>query len=136
MAASFLPFSEYWSQFVRAHRSPRKRRLQVVATSAGLGCAALGLLTRRTSLLLAAPVVGVVSPWLVGRVLEGPEELPTAPLYRVLACLKLWELTVTSGLEEELARLAREEAERDEAAEPVEEASHPATNMVTDHTLH
>jgi hypothetical protein len=127
-------FDEYWLLFVRAHEHPLLRRAQLLATTAGISCLAVGLLGRRASLLLAAPVVGLVPPWVLGRVLSPEVDLPPDPLYRLLASLKMWGMTLAGTFEDELARASMMTPRPEGVA--AEEPLHPPTNMVTDHTLH
>jgi hypothetical protein len=133
MISPSLTFDEYWDLFVRAHADPRVRRVHFVAVSAGLGCAVLGVLTRRAALLLAAPAVAFVPSWALRR-LGGPgSSLPFHPPYAALASAKLWRLTVLGAMSHEVARVLREEPD-----EPPESSGGPLPrpNMVTDHTLH
>src|SRR5690242_2339269 len=94
MSAPSPSFDEYWLKFVRAHEHPVLRRVQLVATTAGISCFALGLLARRVSLALAAPLVAVVPPSLLGRLLVPRVELPADPVFRLLSGLKMWGMAL------------------------------------------
>jgi hypothetical protein len=132
MSESSLSFDEYWALFVRAHASPFVRRVHFVSVTAALGCAALGILTRRRGLVLAASAVAVVPPW-AARKFESGAALPPPlhPLLTLLATTKMWQMTLAGTMDQEVARLAGAEPE----TEPVDR-THPRPNMVTDHTLH
>jgi hypothetical protein len=127
-------FDAYWRAFVRAHENPLRRRTQLVATTAGISVLALGVFARRLSLLILAPVVGLVPPVLLEKALGEPPYLPPAALYRLLASIKMWGMTLAGTFEEELVRAALENAQAPE--DTTGQEPHPPTNMVTDHTLH
>jgi len=126
-------FDAYWRAFVLSHENPTRRRTQLIATTAGISVLALGVLTRRATLLLLAPVVGLLPPVLIEKATREPRSLPPVLLYRLLASLKMWTMTLAGTFEEELVRASLDEVE---APETTEEQPHPPTNMVTDHTLH
>jgi hypothetical protein len=125
-------FDEYWALFVRAHASPFVRRVHFFSVTAALGCAVLGVLTRRRGLVLAASAVAVVPPW-AARKLDKGETLPPPlhPLLTLLATTKMWQMTLAGTMDAEVARLMGPVTE-DEPAD----GTHPRPNMVTDHTLH
>jgi hypothetical protein len=133
MSASPPTFDDYWAVFVRAHASAVVRRVHFISVSAALGCAALGLATRRGALLLAAPVIAVVPSVIARRLAGGDVRLPRYPLYGVAAGLKMWRMTLEGRMDAEVERIFGSEPEGpgEGAAPPV-----PRPNMVTDHTLH
>jgi hypothetical protein len=126
-------FDAYWRAYVLSHENPVRRRTQLIATTAWISMLALGVLTRRATLLLLAPVVGLLPPVLLEKVSREARRLPPLPLYRLLASLKMWGMTLAGTFEEELVRASLDDTE---APESTEEQPHPPTNMVTDHTLH
>jgi hypothetical protein len=134
MSGGTLTFEEYWVAFVRAHASPSLRRLSFASMSAGIGTATAFLLTRRSVFLVLSPLVAFVPPWLARKLAGEPEVLHRGyPLFYAAANLKLWHLTLTGAMEEEVDRIM--------ASVPFEppfddEEQLPRPNMVTDHTLH
>ena len=62
-ASEFASFREFYPYYLRQHSVPGCRRLHVLGTLAGLGCAAVGLGTRHYGWLLAAPLVGYLPAW-------------------------------------------------------------------------
>jgi len=133
MAFPSLTFDEYWDLFVRAHADETIRRIHFVSVSAGLGCAVLGLLTRRASIVLAAPVVAFVPSWAARALGASDAALPFHPAYAALASARMWHLTLRGVMKHEVDRVLR--YERDDAPESGD-GPLPRPNMVTDHTLH
>ena len=134
MQDSPLRFDDYWLLFVRAHERAIVRRVQAVAVTAGLGCAALGVVTRKLGLVVAAPAVALVPTWVLRRLGRGAE-LPFHPAFHVVASLKMWSMTLASSMDAEVARVA--DASRETPSDLADDdRSHPPPNMVTDHTLH
>ncbi len=127
-----MDFPEYWTLFVRAHASSALRRLHFTTMTAGLGCLAVGLVSRRMSWLLAALGLTVVPAWIARR-LDGAPELPWEPVHAVAANVKMWHLTRIGEMDAEVARIIAQAVE--ESFEDMDE-SVPPPNMVTDHTLH
>lgn len=137
MPDSPLTFDEYWPAFVRAHESTVVRRVHFVATSAGIGCAVAGVFGRRLSFLLAAPAVALVPTWMARRFSgEGAAPLPNHAVFRIVASLKMWAMTLAGTMAEETASIAHAESEEPQSADADQDLPHPPPNMVTDHTLH
>jgi hypothetical protein len=135
MAAKGRAFDEYWRAFVRAYEAPTTRYFLFMSVSAGIGSAVVGVLARRPLLLLLAPVVAFVPPWLVRRVAgDGPITGVARPVFFAAACVRLWELTLAGQMEAEVARVRETPAGSEEEAD--EDPPFPRPNMVTDHTLH
>ena len=136
MPDPLLRFREYWPVFVRAHESPAVRRVHFVATTAGIGCAVLGVFGRRLSLVLAAPAVALVPTWIARRFAGSASvELPAHAVFRVAASLKMWAMTLAGTMAREAASVV--DASREEPLDMADEDHpYPPPNMVTDHTLH
>lgn len=133
MTLPSVTFDEYWDLFVRAHAEPSVRRVHFVATSAGLGVAAVGVLTRRVTLLLVATAVAFVPPW-AARKAGGPRTtLPFHPAYAALASARMWRMTLVGTMSAEVVRVLRTDVED---APDSDDGPLPRPNMVTDHTLH
>jgi hypothetical protein len=137
MAEGISAFDDYWNEFVHAHRAPTARKFLFAAVSAGIGSALVGLVTRRPTLVLLAPVIAFLPPWLARRGQQGPSD-DAHPLYFALASLKMWHKVLMGAADAECERVA--DGEPPEVAEDEsvrqDEASFPRPNMVTDHTLH
>ena len=56
-------FESFWLEYVREHSHPLNRKLHMIGTSLALACLAAGVLKRRLSLLLLAPVLGYGFAW-------------------------------------------------------------------------
>lgn len=132
-----LTFDEYWPAFVRAHESSVVRRVHFVATSAAVGCAVAGVFGRRLTLVLAAPAVALLPTW-VARRLSGNASapLPGHAVFRVVASLKMWAMTLAGTMVEEAVNIASAERDDGVTADADQDLPHPPPNMVTDHTLH
>jgi hypothetical protein len=128
-------FAEYWARYVRYHADVRVRRLQFAATTIGIGVAVSGVLARRPSLLALASAFAF-APAAVARAAWGkdPSAIHGAPLYRIVAALKAWRLTLSGHMQAEVERVAEERVAAPE--EPSSADPFPRPNMVTDHTLH
>jgi hypothetical protein len=139
MASVAPTFEEYWLAFVRAHSRPSTRRLVYATMSAGIGAAAIGVLTRRPFLLLLAPVIAF-APSLIAQKVAGstPPLGSMHPVFHALSSLKMWHMTVSGTMESEVVRIMAEERDVDRAApeRTSPEPHYPRPNMVTDHTLH
>ena len=66
-----MSFEEFWPHYVRAHRNPNSRRLHFVGTSSAMALVALGVLTRRLTPILLAPVAGYGLAWIGHFLVEG-----------------------------------------------------------------
>jgi hypothetical protein len=135
MADSSLRFHEYWPLFVRAHENPVVRRVHFAATTTGIGCAVLGAFGRRMTFLLAAPAVALVPTWIARRIAKVSSPLPRHAVFRIVASLKMWGMTLAGTMDEEVERLTDGPTARGSDHED-DDHPHPPPNMVTDHTLH
>lgn len=136
------PFGEYRDAYLRLHSSPGLRRVHFVASTGAVGCLLAGLVTRRVTPLLAAPLVLFVPTWLSRRAL-GAGPLPPSPapvLHAALAAFEMWWRSLDGSLDGEVARVAlrdeREQKAARRAARRREATVSPAPNMMTDNTLH
>lgn len=126
-----MSFDEYWEHYVRVSSDPAIRRAHFATTSAALGCAALGLVSRRLLVLLLSPAVGAV-PLVLARRLLGAGPLPHGPVvFLALAAIRAWRLELLGRMDAEIARLMPPGSYEEPPGSPV-----PRPNMVTDHTLH
>ncbi|MCU0655430.1 MAG: DUF962 domain-containing protein [Polyangiaceae bacterium] len=64
-------FEEFWPYYVRAHSNKTNRMLHFVGTSAGMALLGVGVLTRRVTPALLAPVVGYGMAWIGHFFVEG-----------------------------------------------------------------
>jgi len=59
----FESYEAFWDFYVSQHANKTNRTLHFIGTSLGMACAAGGVLLRRPSLLLLAPVFGYGFAW-------------------------------------------------------------------------
>lgn len=116
-------FEQFWDFYVGEHKEKGTRILHFIGTTAAMGCALGGLLTKRRWLLLAAPVVGYGPAWVSHFLIE--KNKPASfkyPVWSLRADLLMWWKTVIGKMEDEVARVTRkEEEERVRAAAPPSE---------------
>jgi hypothetical protein len=99
-------FEEFWDFYVRAHSNPTNRKLHFIGTSLAFGCVAGAALTRRKSLLLAAPVLGYGFAWVGHFVFE--KNKPASfdhPLWSFKADMKMWAMIATGKMDAEVERV-------------------------------
>lgn len=125
-------FDAYWARFLRSSTDPAILRAHFLSTSAGLAAFAIGVATRRLSLVLVSPAIARGVPALVRR-LRRALPIPDGPVaFQVVALLKLWHLVLLGNVEGEFDRVLAPPG----VVRPRAEESAPPPNMVTDHTLH
>jgi hypothetical protein len=100
-------FEEFWPYYVRQHANETNRTLHVVGTTLALGSVAAGLLTRRASLLLAAPVLGYGLAWVGHFFVEGNTPATFShPLWSLRGDLLMWWKTMNGTMRAEVERVA------------------------------
>ena len=130
----FQSFEEFWPHYVRAHSKRTTRRVHFAATTAALGCAAVGLLTGRRWLLLVSPLIGYVpalaSHWLIEKNGETTDDYP---VWALRADLLMWKKMLDGTMDDEVAAVSvvDQTPQRQVRVETV-----PEPNMRTDGTLH
>jgi hypothetical protein len=101
-------FEEFWPFYVHEHSHPTNRTLHFVGLTLAMGSFAAGLLTRRPSLLLAAPVLGYGFAWVGHFVIEGNKPATfTYPAWSLRGDFKMWWKTVTGTMEAEVERVMK-----------------------------
>lgn len=129
MSERIESFEEFWPFYVRQHSKKLTRQLHFVGTTLAVGCAALGLLTRRRWLLLAAPVAGYGPAWLSHFLVEKNRPATFSyPAWSLAADFIMWGKMLAGTMDDEVAAVL--EVERARAAEV-----NVRTNMATDGTL-
>lgn len=122
-------FEEFWPHYVRAHQNKTNRTLHFVGTSAGMALVGLGVLTRRVTPILLAPVVGYGFAWFGHFVVEG--NVPATfghPLWSFKGDMKMWRMILEGTMDAEVERVLREEAAKVEA-EPAINVAMPDTTV-------
>jgi hypothetical protein len=113
-------FEEFWDFYVRAHSNPTNRKLHFIGTSLGMVCLAGGVLLRRPSLLVAAPIVGYGFAWVGHFVYE--KNKPASfdhPVWSFKADMLMWSKIANGTMDAEVERVMSGAPEREaEAAEP------------------
>jgi hypothetical protein len=118
-AKKYASFDEFWPDYVRAHTNRTNRRLHFVGSTLALACVGGGLLFRKRSLLLAAPIVGYGFAWVGHFVFE--KNVPatfTNPIYSFKADWVMWTKIASGTMDAEVERFVAEKA-----AEAATEAS-------------
>jgi hypothetical protein len=100
-------FEDFWPYYVRQHANETNRTLHVVGMTLTLGSVAAGLLTRRASFFLAAPVFGYGFAWVGHFFVEGNKPATfTYPLWSLRGDLLMWWKTVSGTMRAEVERVA------------------------------
>ncbi|MGH7199641.1 MAG: Mpo1-like protein [Planctomycetaceae bacterium] len=100
-------FQDFWRCYLAEHASGTNRALHVMGTSAALVLLGLGVLCRRPSLLLLAPIVGYAPAWIGHFLIERNRPATLAhPLWSLRADLKMLTLAARGRLRDELERYA------------------------------
>jgi hypothetical protein len=105
-------FQEFWPRYVRAHSDKRNRRMHFIGTTAAVCLAAGGILLRRPSMLILAPVVGYGCAWVGHFFLEG--NVPATfghPLWSLQADFVMWTKMMRGTMDAEVERVMKGEAE-------------------------
>ena len=107
----YASFAEFWPDYVRAHTSRTSRQLHFVGLTLAAACVGGGLLFRKRSLLLAAPVFGYGFAWFGHFVFEKNIPLTfTYPLYSLKADWLMWGKIATGTMDAEVERFVAEKA--------------------------
>ncbi len=106
MAKRIDTFDEFWVHYVKAHANKTNRTLHFIGTSGAMALIAAGVLTRRPSLLLAAPVVGYGFAWAGHFLVEG--NVPATfghPAWSLRGDLKMWSMILEGTMDAEVERV-------------------------------
>jgi hypothetical protein len=98
-------FEEFWPDYLRAHSAPNTRAMHVAGTAAGLGCAAMFLVSGRPRWLLGALATAYGAAWAGHALFE--KNTPATfshPLWSVRGDLRMVRMAVSGTLDEELRR--------------------------------
>jgi hypothetical protein len=110
-------FEEFWDYYVAEHSKPATRALHAVGTAAAIACVAGGLLTRRGSLLLAAPLFGYGPAWFSHFFIEKNRPATfTYPLWSLKADFIMFGKMITGQMQAEVDRVARSKRAAADAA--------------------
>jgi len=108
-APSFSSFEEFWPHYVRAHSNKTSRRLHFAGTTLGVALLAAGIVTRRKSLMLAAPVVGYGLAWVGHFVFEGNTPATFGhPLWSLRGDFRMYKKMLDGTMDDEVTRCAAE----------------------------
>jgi hypothetical protein len=98
-------FAEFWPYYLREHRQPGTRLLQLVGTTLALLLLVGAALSGRAVLLLAALVVGYAFAWVGHFAVEHNRPATFRyPLWSFAADWKMWALALSGRLQPELRR--------------------------------
>jgi len=122
-------FEDFWPYYVRAHSNKLNRNIHFVGTSSAMALVGLGVLTRRVTPVLLAPVVGYGFAWFGHFVIEG--NVPATfghPLWSLKADLKMWRMILEGTMDAEVERVLRETTAQAEP-EPVVNVAMPDSTV-------
>ena len=106
--AEFRSFEEFWPFYVREHSKKATRPLHFVGTTLAMASVAAGLLTRRRSLLLAAPVVGYGMAWIGHFFVEQNRPATFShPAWSLRGDMIMWWKTLTGTMDAEVERVTQ-----------------------------
>lgn len=101
-------FEEFWPSYVRAHADRTNRTLHFIGTTLAVGSAVAGLLTRRPSLLLAAPVLGYGLAWIGHFGVEGNTPATFKhPLWSLKGDFVMWWKIAAGQMDAEVERATK-----------------------------
>jgi len=127
---TFSSFEEFWQYYVEVHSHPLNRALHVGGTLTGLALAGTGILFRKKSLLVLAPIVGYGCSWIGHFFIE--HNVPATfqhPVWSFMGDMKMVSLTLRRKMQAEVDRVLAEKAAREAAATPAAaEASDPTAS--------
>ena len=106
----FETFDEFWDFYVREHASKLNRQLHFVGSTAALALVVGALVTKRRSLLVAAPLVGYGFAWAGHFFVE--KNRPASfkhPLFSFAADWKMWSKTLVGAMDAEVERVLADE---------------------------
>lgn len=99
-------FDAFWRIYVQMHHGKTTRTLHFVATTAAMACVAQALRTRKLRWLLVAPAVDYAIAQSAHRLFENNRTQPYRnPPWHLRAELRLWWLTLTGQMDDEVARV-------------------------------
>ncbi len=107
----YASFEEFWPDYVRAHTNRTCRQLHFAGLTLAAASIGAGLLFRKRSLLLAAPVFGYGFAWFGHFVFEKNVPLTfTYPLYSLRADWLMWAKMASGTMDAEVERFVAEMA--------------------------
>lgn len=127
--AQFRSFEEFWPYYVRAHSNKTNRTIHFVGTTSAMGLLGLGVLTRRVTPILMAPVVGYGMAWIGHFLVQG--NVPATfghPLWSFKGDMKMWRMILDGTMDAEVERVMKEEPAPSEA-EPSVNVTAPDPSM-------
>ena len=126
-------FEEFWPYYVRAHQNKNSRRLHFVGTSAAMTLVGLGVLTRKITPVLLAPVAGYGMAWIGHFLVEGNTPATFGhPLWSLKGDFKMWRMMLEGTMDAEVERVVREHAEKNA---PTASESEPVNVSMPDTTI-
>lgn len=102
----FRTFDEFWTFYVREHSKKTTRALHFGGTTIAMLCLAGGVLLRKRSLVVLAPIVGYGAAWIGHIFVE--KNRPASfgnPLWSLQADLLMWSKIVTGTMDAEVERI-------------------------------
>jgi hypothetical protein len=124
--AEMRDFEEFWPFYVGEHVHETNRTLHFAGLTLAMGCVATAALTGRSSLLLAAPILGYGFAWIGHLVFEGNRPATFRyPVWSLRGDFVMWWKIVNGTMAEEVARVTRGDGAPAEApaASPASQAN-------------
>jgi hypothetical protein len=119
-------FEDFWPYYVRAHQNKNSRRLHFVGTSAAMTLVGLGVLTRKITPILLAPVAGYGMAWIGHFLVEGNTPATFGhPLWSLKGDFKMWRMILEGTMDAEVERVLNEAAAAHVASESAADAGVP-----------
>ncbi len=105
MPAPTEAYSDFWPDYLRAHKRPLTRALHAIGTIAGVSLLGAGALSADWRLIAAAPLVGYGFAWLSHLVVEhnAPETFKH-PWFSLISDLRMVGLLLTGRVGRELEK--------------------------------
>ncbi len=100
-----LPYSDFWPDYLRAHKKPLTRALHAIGTTLGVALLGAGAAIADWRLIATAPLVGYGFAWLSHLLVErnAPETFKH-PWFSLISDLRMAGLLLTGRLERELEK--------------------------------
>ena len=103
----FKSFEEFWPFYVGEHHQPGNRLLHFVGSSAGLICLIVAFITGKLWLILTGLVLGYACAWIGHFFIEHNKPATFKyPLWSLAGDWKMWALTLTGRMNDEVRRSA------------------------------
>jgi hypothetical protein len=119
MASERIPtFERFWPYYVREHSKKATRTLHFVGTTAAMALVGYAAARRKVWPLLVAPIAGYGPAWFSHFFIEGNKPATFRyPIWSLKADFVMWSKMVRRTMDEEVARVLRDEETPQQSAE-------------------